>query len=180
VTRAFVALRPPDAVLDAVQECVGGLRSLGESLRWAPREQWHVTLQFLGDADIGAVSDALAGLRSVAGEVQLGGGGAFSSARRASVCWIGLVLGAEWCASLTGAVGALLAPLGHEPEARRFHAHLTVARVRGRASFDARELVARVPAVVGEPWTAREVTLYESRLSPKGATYVARASIPLT
>ena len=67
------------------------------------------------------------------GDVRLGGGGAFPSERRARVLWLGVDEGAELLAQLAGAVGALLAPLGYEPEDRPFHAHLTLARL-GRPS----------------------------------------------
>ncbi len=46
-------------------------------VRTTTRPQWHVTLQFLGDADVDAVGDALGDLRVASGVVRLGGAGAF-------------------------------------------------------------------------------------------------------
>src|SRR5262249_44852213 len=60
---------------------------------------------------------------------RLAGGGAFPSARRASVLWIG-VREPEPLVRLARAVEAATAELGHRAEDRAFHPHLTVARAR--------------------------------------------------
>jgi RNA 2',3'-cyclic 3'-phosphodiesterase len=180
VTRAFIAVRPPDAVLDAIAQCVDGVRDAVPDARWAAREQWHVTLQFLGNrADVDAVVGALADLGVGRAVAALGGGGAFASARRASVCWIGFERGSEFLAALAGRLQERTRPLGHEPEKRKFHPHITVARSRGRRPLDARGFVGAVPASVGEPWMVDEIVVYESKLRPSGAEYVPRAVIPL-
>ncbi len=173
MTRAFVAVRPPDAVLDAVDT----LRV--DTGRPTTRAQWHITLQFLGNrADIDAVGAALAGIEVRAATARLGGLGAFPSARRARVVWLGLARGGELFSALAAAVGERLAPLGHEPESRPYHAHLTLARLK--ASSDVREaLEAAAAPVVGEPWLVDEVIVYESRLRRAGAEYEPRVRVAL-
>jgi RNA 2',3'-cyclic 3'-phosphodiesterase len=177
VTRAFVAVRPPASVLDEVACVVDGLEVA--NVRWTARDQWHVTIQFLGNrVDVDAVADALALLALHAGRVQLGGGGAFPSERRGRVLWLGLREGGNWFAQCAGAVGALLAPLGYEPEKRAFHAHLTLARAK--TPIDLRDAVQQLGSGgVGEPWTAGEVVLYESRLKRSGAEYEPRSVVRL-
>ncbi|GIU87348.1 MAG: RNA 2',3'-cyclic phosphodiesterase [Acidimicrobiia bacterium] len=177
MTRAFVAVRPPGRVLDAVAAWFDAPDLPGA--RFTTRDQWHVTLQFLGNrADVEAVAAALAPLAVEAGPVRLGGAGAFPTERRARVLWLGVAQGAERFARLAEAVGALLAPLGHEPEARPYHPHLTLARLRPPA--DVRPVLARLRAgPVGDAWTVREVVVYESHLRRTGARYEARARIPL-
>ena len=177
MARAFVAVRPPERVLDDVARVVEGLEV--PNVRWTARGQWHVTLQFLGNhADVDAVAHALTSLALRSGRAQLGGGGAFPSARRARVLWLGLREGGEWFGQCAAAVGALLAPLGHEPETRPFHAHLTLARSKTPA--DLRPVVERLgDAPVGEAWTTDEVVLYESRLKRSGAEYEPRSVVRL-
>ena len=76
MTRAFVAVSPPDAVLDAVAARAAGVTIPG---RPTTRDQWHVTLQFLGNrADVDAVAAALIGLDAERGTARLGGAGALS------------------------------------------------------------------------------------------------------
>jgi 2'-5' RNA ligase len=174
VTRLFVAVRPPDAVLDAV----GALAIDTGDGRRTTREQWHVTLQFLGNrADVDAVATALQGLPVPAATARLSGLGAFPNARRARVLWLGVGAGSETFVALAKEVGVRLAPLGHEPEARPFHAHLTLARFKLAA--DVRDLVSVGSEVVGPPWIVDEVTVFESRLQRAGAEYVSRAAIRL-
>lgn len=177
MTRAFVAVRPPDDVLDAVAAWLGAPDL--PSARFTARGQWHVTLQFLGNrADVEAVTDALAPLAVAAGPARFGGAGAFPNERRARVLWLGLVEGAELLVQLAAAVGALLAPLGHAPEERPYHPHLTLARLK--VPSDVRPLVEQLgPGAVGGAWTVRDVVVYESRLRRSGAEYEARARIPL-
>jgi len=176
MTRAFVAVRPPEGVVDGIGRFVPSIDIA--SGRLTTREQWHVTLQFLGNrADVDAVAAALQHLSVPGASAQLGGLGAFPNAKRATVLWVGISTGSETFAALARDVGELLSPLGHEPDARRFHAHLTLARFK--TPCDVREVVASGASEIGPLWPVDEVTVYESRTRPTGAEYIARAQLPL-
>jgi 2'-5' RNA ligase len=181
MARAFVAVRPPDAVLAAVAGAVAPVRDGGlvPGARWTTPEQWHLTLQFLGNrVDLDGVAAALDSLDATGGGARLGGGGAFRSVKRATVLWLGLAEGGELVTSLATAVGALHAPVGYPPEDRPFHAHLTLARLARPA--DVRPAVEGLGAnPVGEPWTVGEIVLYESVTRRDGATYRKHAAFPL-
>ncbi len=176
MTRAFVAVALPDVVLDAVARRLSGLSVPG---RLMTRDQWHVTLQFLGDdADVDAVSAVLAGLDAGRGNARVGGAGAFPKARHAQVLWLGLVEGAELVGRLASAVVERTAALGYELETRPFRPHVTLARCR-RPS-DLRAQIAAIGAgPVGPAWEGDAVTVYESRRDADGARYLARATIAL-
>jgi RNA 2',3'-cyclic 3'-phosphodiesterase len=180
MARAFVAVQPPGAVLDAVEAAVAPVAPAMTGARFTTREPRHLTLQFLGNhVDLDAVGAALRSLAVRAGDVQLGGAGAFPSPRRARVLWLGVATGAELLVQLAASVGALLAPLGYEGEARPYHPHLTLAR--WKTPTDARTIVdAFGPAPVGEAWRLADVVLYESVLRSVGAQYVAREVVPLS
>jgi 2'-5' RNA ligase len=182
VGRAFVAVCPPDEVLAAVERALVPVRRSMVGPRWAGPEQWHVTLQFLGPVRqlaevVAAVEQAAATQAAFA--FRLGGGGAFPTLRRGRVIWIGATEGGAAMTSLAGAVAGALGPLGYAGEERRFSPHLTVARLRVPADV-ATVVAALGPAPVGPAWTVEEITLYESRLSPKGASYSALARLPLS
>jgi RNA 2',3'-cyclic 3'-phosphodiesterase len=82
---------------------------------------------------------------------------------------------------------------GWEPERRRFRAHVTVARIRGRTGGRAGGRVGRHPPTSRTPiddrfvppatpqlrFTPESVTLYRSWLSPEGATYETVATCGL-
>src|SRR5207244_2226514 len=117
----------------------------------ATREQRHVTLQFLGNhVDVDAVAGALHGLRVPAANARLGGLGAFPSHRRARVIWLGIAQGDELFGVLACEIGERLTPLGYAPEARAYHAHLTLARSKTPA--DVRALLTTDASAVGDSW----------------------------
>ncbi|MGH9024537.1 MAG: RNA 2',3'-cyclic phosphodiesterase [Acidimicrobiia bacterium] len=178
VGRGFLAVVPPPAVLHEVADRSEVLDLPGTARR-TTRLQWHVTLQFLGNrVDFEAVTDALTALAVLSGQLRLGGAGAFPSERRARVLWIGIAQGEEYLAQLVAAIGKLLPPLGHEPPARPYHGHLTLARMK--APVDLRRAVVALGAEpVGKQWTAAEVVLFRSRTGRRGAEYEERARIRL-
>lgn len=176
-----MAVRPPEAVLDAVGATLAPARKVMVGPRWAGRDQWHVTLQFLGP--VATLAPVVHGLASAVAELepfrfQLGGSGAFPNPGRARIVWIGASEGAGSMAGLAGAVAGALAPLGYEAEARPFRSHLTVARLRDPGDVTP-ALVALGDDPVGETWTVEEIVLYQSRLSPSGSQYSVLAQLPL-
>jgi 2'-5' RNA ligase len=177
VTRAFVAVRLPAVVLDAVAERVADLTLPGG--RATSRDQWHLTLQFLGNhADLDAVIGAFDGFDGAGGRVRLGGAGAFPSARRGRVLWIGLAEGTDVVTRLASGVAQCLAPLGYESEARPFRPHLTLSR--SAHPIDLRPAVGALGRdPVGAAWDVGALTVYESQLRREGARYLERATIAL-
>jgi RNA 2',3'-cyclic 3'-phosphodiesterase len=178
VGRAFVAVVPPDDVLDAVDAAASGIE-VPSTARRTTRPQQHLTLQFLGNrVDFAAVAAALEPLAVRGAAVQLGAAGAFPSERRGRVLWLGVSEGNALLVQLAAAIGALLEPVGYPPEGRPYHAHLTLARLKAPA--DLRPVVAALgPGPVGPAWTAGEVVLFQSKTSRGGAEYTPRVRIPL-
>jgi 2'-5' RNA ligase len=176
--RGFLAVVPPDDVLDAVDAAASGIE-LPSTARRMARLQWHLTLHFLGNrVDFDAVAGALDPLAVGRGTVALGGAGAFPSERRGRILWLGVTEGDALLAQLAAAVGALLGPVGYPPEERPYHSHLTLARLKTPA--DLRPVVAGLgSAPVGRPWTVDEAVLFQSTTRRTGAEYVARARFPL-
>jgi 2'-5' RNA ligase len=94
------------------------------------------------------------------------------------VLWLGLADGVELVSRLAGAVGALLTPVGYEPDTRPFHAHLTLARLK--APSDLRAVVAAVDGMtIGPTWPVDAVVLFQSHTRRTGAEYEQVARIPL-
>jgi RNA 2',3'-cyclic 3'-phosphodiesterase len=178
MTRAFVAIRPPPAVLDAVEARVGGAVLRGG--RRTTRDQWHLTVQFLGDgADVDAVEAAFASrpLDVGAGEIRLGGADALGRPGQARILALRLREGDQWARELAAQVQARLAPLGYvrDLDENTFLPHLTLARFR--APTDLRAVCSAIgPEPTGPAWRVDEVVFYESVLHRQGARHVARAS----
>ena len=171
--RAFFAADLDDAARRAAAGVARALReaSGGDAVRWVRSEALHVTLRFLGNIDPARV-ESLAravGARVVPlapFEIQLGAARLFPSARRPRVVMIELAPAGS-LEDLAATVEDGVVAAGFEPEGRRFRAHLTLGRVRGRRQPGMRGLAA--PA--GTACEVAEVVLYRSELKPSGAEY---------
>jgi RNA 2',3'-cyclic 3'-phosphodiesterase len=130
--RLFAAVAIPAGTADAVEAAIGAWREAFPRARWVPRENWHVTLAFLGSTSPRLVPWVLEQLAEVAErtpvfETRVRGLGAFPSTDRARVLWAGLEDDPGTIGGLATAVRSALAR-EFPPEARPFSAHLTVAR----------------------------------------------------
>jgi 2'-5' RNA ligase len=163
--RLFVALLPPEAVLDEVESAFAPRRDDWPALRWTRRESWHVTLAFYGEVDDRAVSGLLPRLGRAAArhprrELAFAGAGTFPRPAAARTLWTGIH------ADLQRLSDSCLAAGRHEGidtgRHQRFHPHLTVARAR--TPVDLRPLVGELETYKGTPWGADEIHLVRSHL----------------
>jgi RNA 2',3'-cyclic 3'-phosphodiesterase len=179
--RAFLAVVPPPEVLRRTELLADSVRQGDDGLRWTRVDQRHVTLQFLGRVDdvealVASVGESVR--RTQRFTVALGGAGAFPSARRASVLWLGVSRGPDELGALAGAIGAATAPLGFVPDDRPFRAHVTVAR--STHTRDLRPVVeALASAATGPSFTVDSVVLFDSETRADGAVHTERARFAL-
>jgi 2'-5' RNA ligase len=179
--RLFVAVSIPDRVADLVQEAVEPWRRTLPKVRWAPRENWHVTLRFLGSTDqrlVPWVGERLSEVaRSIAPFGQcVRGLGAYPSTRRARVLWAGLGDHDGTLAVLAQAVSDALDPRFPSDE-RAFSAHVTLARseppIRLPGTFAATPLES-------ERFVVDSIELVRSRLRRPAPVYERVATFPLS
>jgi 2'-5' RNA ligase len=179
--RLFVAVDVPDDLRDTIEsEIVDRLRDQVPGARWTRPEGRHLTLKFLGNVEDDRVPVITEAVRSAAGrhaafEASFTEIGGFPNTRRPRVLWIGIGEGAEALSALAGSVEAAVEPLGFEPEGRPFRGHLTLARFPKPQRIE-------LPSVVVPPnrFAVGEVTLFQSRLHPKGARYTPLERLPLS
>jgi RNA 2',3'-cyclic 3'-phosphodiesterase len=178
--RSFFAWEPPPATKLALAALAHELsaRPDGDAVRWVRPEGYHVTLRFLGNVAVAdvpalarAVEAALAG--SVRFPVTLGATRAFPSVRQPRVVVIELEPEAS-LAALAARIEAGVVAAGLPAEKRRFHAHLTLGRVRGRRLP---ALDAPVPDL--SALDVHEVVLFRSDLDRDGSRYTPLAQLPL-
>jgi 2'-5' RNA ligase len=159
--RLFVAVIPPANVLDLLATIPREARS---DVRYTTREQWHVTLRFLGDADIDEASAALARVDATAAEAVLG----------PRVERLGRSVAMVPCAgldSLATEVRRATADMEHPVEATRgFVGHLTIARMKSARACPASGFA------VDASFAVTEVHLVRSHLSRDGSRYEIVAS----
>jgi len=177
-----VAILLGDAVRERLAAAVERLRPLARDVAWVGRDNFHVTLKFLGGVEaarLDAIAAALADAARAAGPFDLGVGdlGAFPSRTRPRVLWAGIDDGAAATATLASHVDRVLAPLGFPPEGRVFSAHVTLGRVRSP-----RPNPCLAEALSGGEFGRQRVdrlSLMRSELSQGGARYSELAVAPL-
>ncbi|MBM3491103.1 MAG: RNA 2',3'-cyclic phosphodiesterase [Alphaproteobacteria bacterium] len=127
--RLFVAIPLPEDVRVGLAMLAGGVPGAG----WVPADNLHLTLRFLGEVDGRQFEEVCLGLGRVGGDafpLELSGVGHFGDRRQARVLWAG-VRPSEALARLRGRVERNLEDCGLPREERRFHPHVTLARLRG-------------------------------------------------
>jgi 2'-5' RNA ligase len=188
--RLFVGIELDDRVREAAARISESLRrqlSAHVDARWIAASNLHITLWFIGevgDARSEELRQALERPYEVpAFDLEIGGLGAFPPSGPPRVFWLGVAAGLESLRRLHSELAVRLAPLGFEPERRVYSAHLTIARVksvsRAIPTRALREMLQARSAVAGR-CRATHVTLFQSRLSPKGANYepLLRVTLP--
>jgi 2'-5' RNA ligase len=149
--RLFVAVWPPEDVLDAIAALD---RPAVRAVRWTGRNQWHITLRFLGEVDA-PPEDLLEPLAALPpARVTIGPATQRLSGRVLMIPVHGL--------------DDLAAAVADPNETRRFRGHLTLARARERGN--------KVPSsLAGTPitgaWTATKVSVVRSHLGGGPARY---------
>ncbi len=177
--RAFFAIGLDGALRGGAAALARDLaaRPGGDGVRWVAPETLHLTLRFLGNVATGEIAPlaerARAGLAACAPfELTLGAPTAFPSPRRPKV----IALPAEpenALAELAARLERAAVESGLPPEERRFHAHLTLGRVR------ARRIPALDAAAPAGALAVREVVLFRSDLARDGAHYTPLAALAL-
>jgi RNA 2',3'-cyclic 3'-phosphodiesterase len=151
-------------------------------ITWQRPEAAHVTLRFIGEVsetDGARIHEALATPFPVRPfDVRWDRTGAFPNPRRPRVLWVGPTE-VEPLGALAALVRNRLSRLAPREDDRAFTPHLTIGRVRadGRGVRWSHVLA----SIAWQPTVTRvtHVTLFVSRLSPKGSTYTALVTSPL-
>ena len=173
LVRAFVAVRVPGKIADELENFLSELRPLA-AIRWVRREQFHITLKFLGEVEhsvIEQVKEALEPMKYFEPfRIELDHIGAFPSLASPRVLWLGGDKGAVELGRLAKRVNDVLyETAGLERESKKFTAHLTLARLKDSVLPEA--LVKRLGEVPVLSWECSELVLMKSLLTPQGPIY---------
>ena len=174
--RLFVAIRPPEQVLDLLIDAMEDSPTLG----WVGEDNLHLTLRFIGEVERPVANDiagALAGLRSPRFELRINGIGRFDR-RSGGALWAG-VEPRKPVGDLAAKVDRACVAAGLEPERRAFHPHITLARYKRRSAESASAFERRHAGLRSERFEVDRVILFESHLSRHGAHYEEVASYQL-
>jgi 2'-5' RNA ligase len=187
--RLFVAAEIGEALPSRATELILELRkrTVGAAPRakvtWLTSERLHITIRFIGEVDDSrgaAIRAALESPLDVAPfDLTLAGTGAFPKGGAPRVMWAGVEQGRDDLIAVEREVTSRLDALGIPAEDRPYSPHLTLARVREAAGLRSATLLEGLEDRSLGTTRIDAITLFQSRLSPKGPTYVPLLQTPL-
>lgn len=166
--RLFVAIRPPEAIRDALIDLMEGV----DNARWQEEDQLHLTLRYVGETDPHTADDlteALAAIRAKPFELEVNGVGYFERKGVPHTVWAGIAQ-SEPLLRLQRKVERACTSVGLAPETRKFSPHITMARLNASSGPSAPFLARNLGLSLG-PWRVEDYILYESHLRPQGSLY---------
>jgi 2'-5' RNA ligase len=160
----------------------------GNPVKWVETQNLHLTLKFLGDINADSVESVLANMKeATAGtgnlRLEMSGLGTFPGGPRVRVIWTGLSGDVRKLSTLQERVETGLVLLGFKKETRAFQPHLTIGRVRDKASFSEREdlyrQVERHAATDAIRFSVDSLILVRSTLTRSGPVYTELGRVSL-
>jgi RNA 2',3'-cyclic 3'-phosphodiesterase len=187
--RLFAGIEIDDIVRERAAAIADSARAALDralSIRWVPPQNLHITLWFFGEVPERGAADILNAIDdpflASSFDLHVAGLGAFPQSGIPRVLWLGVRSGADSLTRLHAELATRLHPLGLEPERRPLSPHMTLARVKGlRSGARPPEVRALWRDLPGDAGSCRvdALTLFRSRLSPKGAAYEPLVRVPL-
>jgi 2'-5' RNA ligase len=187
--RAFIAIELPDAVKEDLSSLLKRLQpSKHPYVKWVAIDSIHLTLKFLGNIYPDQVPGLTESINSAARgvtafQLKLGETGAFPNLQRPRVLWVSLTGDIKRVKLLQQNIDVALSHFGFAREKRPFTPHLTLGRLKDRASPAERTKIGNLVAATrpggGASLTVTEISLMQSTLKPTGAVYDQLAAVKL-
>ncbi|MEY2428929.1 MAG: 2,3-cyclic 3-phosphodiesterase [Verrucomicrobiota bacterium] len=187
--RLFIAISVPDAVKTEMEKAQAELRrGLPEGcVRWTRREQFHLTLKFLGNVEAqrvealaGAIRGACQGFTAL--RLRAERIGCFPDLRFPRVVWAWVHDRQEQLPRLQQGIETASRDFTTEAPEERFTGHVTLGRARGikrrEAGVLAKVVAGMVETAFGE-WIAAQIEIMRSEMSPKGARHSVLSTVQL-
>jgi len=187
--RSFIAIELPDELKLGLTQLQARLKTSNQPwIKWVNPYSIHITLKFLGNIPINIIDDITGAIGEAAHEMspfklKVEDLGAFPNLRRVQVAWVGIGGEVDKLRRLQQRIEVNLTRLGFAPESRPFTPHLTLARVRQRASSDERQrfgqLIANAAFDAAYAFEVEAISLMKSQLTREGAIYSRISSAEL-
>lgn len=174
--RSFIGISLPVGLKKDIYDIQKKLDSTSNKIKWVKKENLHLTLKFIGNISekltpkiLNHMKEAVTGIKTLSFNGNIIG--AFPKIRHPKVIWIGSTEKNNKLHELFQRVEDALFHLHIEKEKRKFHPHITIGRTK---QFNQKkELINLLNQITFSPHIMKitTLTLYKSKLSPKGPIY---------
>ena len=169
-THYFWAVKLPDAIKQSIHDELNKVQPIFQFQRWVHREDYHITLAFLGAANeqrlqaaIDLVGKAMTEQKSF--PLQIVGLNTFGNSKAPRIFWAA-VNEEDQLYKLQAIVHQQCEEAGFKLESRPYHPHITIARKwSAQEEFD-RQILTKHNPFQDKPlcFTANEMVLYKTNL----------------
>lgn len=176
--RLFTGITLPLLLRQRLTLLQGGI----DGARWTERENFHITLNFIGEVDEATAEDVhhiLSGIRMEPFKLELKGTGAFAHGKEVSVLWIG-VQHSEELFRLREKLDRAFQKGGIPYDNRKYTPHVTIARFpKWAAETDIARFMQEHNLFSGDAFDVDEITLFRTHQTKNGSQYEALETYPL-
>lgn len=161
--RLFTGLELPDTIKSQLLARQSGIAGG----RWQNHNQLHLTLNFIGEIpldEVAPIQALVSGLEIEPAELKLKGVGHFGN----RAVWVGIAP-EEPLREVQQDLANALQAMGLTLDKRRYHPHITIARLRGHSDY--REFLQAQAEFESDPFEFRQVSLFASTPARGGSHY---------
>ena len=182
--RIFIAIAVPDEVKSTLASATQRLAPFASDVKWCGRDQFHITLAFLGEIVPAFLPHVTTALSRVCASTppfvcHAYGLGFFGSKRNPRTLWAGIDPVPE-LGDLYERLRTELKKYGFKNDESDLRPHVTLARCRESTNNKAVvEAMDADNAVEFGSWLVSRVTIFESRQTPRGSVYRAVERVAL-
>lgn len=168
--RLFTALHVPDDIAACLTPLQAGL----PGARWVPRENFHITLKFLGkvrEPDADDIDETLSKIKSKPFTLRIEGLGSFGDKDRPRSVYAAITR-SEPLERLAEKIAVATTPLIEHKDKRKFIPHITLGRMNSVTNRDAALWIERQGRVECPEFHVTDFSLYSTLTHPKGSVYM--------
>lgn len=175
--RLFVAIDLPERIKDDISSTFMAI----PGAKWTNDAQLHITLRFIGEVNNDTTEKVALSLNSAIVapfNLTLKGVGHFPPRKEPRILWVGIADNPELI-RLQNKIERAVISTGIEPETRKFHPHITIARLNGAPVQKVALFLSTHSLFITEPFEVSQYHLYCSHLSKEGAYHEIWATYKL-
>jgi 2'-5' RNA ligase len=178
MVRIFIAIDIPERIRDEIADTYMAI----PGARWIEETRLHCTLRFIGDVSETMIETITSSLRRVSSPpiiLKIKNAGFFPPRKDPRVLWFGIEYPPEFL-SLQSKIEKACVNVGHEPESRKFHPHITVARLNNPHKEKVAEFIVSNALFMSEQFEISEFHLYRSYTGKETSHYKKMISFPFS